>query len=426
MSSFDPIPFADRIVITVAKRRSFEPRALRAFLKALSLLGLAFGVRLAEMRDRGDPIQVHEAEKEELRLQLRAAHQTIDILQRKLDKIAPRHRPHYDPESRFHILSLKYLLHHPSAVIARTFRISPTTISRWEADLAGRPDAKTIGSLIKPTPPLRRYADVVRRLVQSMASAGFPGSETIARTLARVGWKMSKRTVGRIRKERLPSTPTPQAAKTYGRSVKARYPNHVLMTDLTEIPSLFRIFSFKLAVVLDVFSRMPLAAKLFENEPSADGMARLVRKAVTTSGNHKHFVSDRGAQFTASIFRWTLARLGLKQRFGAIGQTGSIALIERLWRTLNHMLRLRFKPSLCRTDLEGRIEAGLLYYAYLRPHQGLGGATPAEVYFGIRPAHHAAVSPPRGRLGEGDAEPPFAIAYLDPDRHLPFLIAKAA
>ena len=48
----------------------------------------------------------------------------------------------------------------------------------------------------------------------------------------------------------------------------ARFPNHLWMMDLTEIPGLFRIFSFKLAVVLDAFSRMPLAARTYLTEPS--------------------------------------------------------------------------------------------------------------------------------------------------------------
>jgi len=77
-------------------------------------------------------------------------------------------------------------------------------------------------------------------------------------------------------------------------------------------------------------------------------------------------------------------------------------------------------------DLEDRIRIGLHYYAHQRPHRGLGGATPAEIYYGQQPAHLAASSPPRGRLGEGPAELPFEILYLDEYRSLPILFDKTA
>jgi transposase InsO family protein len=46
-----------------------------------------------------------------------------------------------------------------------------------------------------------------------------------------------------------------------------------------------------------------------------------------------HFISDHARCFTGQVFRRKLLRLGVKQRFGAVGKKGSIALIERLWRT---------------------------------------------------------------------------------------------
>jgi len=105
---------------------------------------------------------------------------------------------------------------------------------------------------------------------------------------------------------------------------------------------------------------------------------------------------------------------------------GSIAIIERLWRTLKDALRLRsFKP-LTKRELQRRLELGFYYYTYLRPHQGLGGATPAEIHFGRERAHLAAVHPPRARPREGPADSPFEIAFLDPDQLLPVLIRKAA
>lgn len=220
--------------------------------------------------------------------------------------------------------------------------------------------------------------------------------------------------------------PSPPLRKPIGRAVRTRHPNHVFMTDVTLIPSMFRISLFHVAVVFDVFSRLPLTGKVFASKPSGDAMAALMTAAAEGFGAPRHFVSDHGTYFTASAFRETLARLRIKPRFGAIGESGSIALIERFFRTVKTILRAAFSIPLIRRDLEDRLELALIHYAHFRPHQALGGATPAEVYLGLPPAHLAAVPPPRGQPGHDVGEPPFEISFLDEDGRLPVLLPKAA
>ena len=60
------------------------------------------------------------------------------------------------------------------------------------------------------------------------------------------------------------------------RVLKAKSPNHIWMMDITEISGLFRLFTFKLVVLLDVFSRFPLAARVFFKEPTACEMAEII------------------------------------------------------------------------------------------------------------------------------------------------------
>ncbi len=61
-----------------------------------------------------------------------------------------------------------------------------------------------------------------------------------------------------------------------------------------------------------------------------------------------------------------------------------------------------------------------------RPHQALGGATPAEIYLGRAPAHLSAIPPPRGRPGQAMTVPRFEISFLDSEHRLPVLLRKAA
>jgi hypothetical protein len=50
------------------------------------------------------------------------------------------------------------------------------------------------------------------------------------------------------------------------RAVRAKRPNHVWMVDLTDVKGLFGVVTFKVAVVFDTFSRMPLSARVFSKE----------------------------------------------------------------------------------------------------------------------------------------------------------------
>jgi hypothetical protein len=77
-------------------------------------------------------------------------------------------------------------------------------------------------------------------------------------------------------------------------------------------------------------------------------------------------------------------------------------------------------------DLAEKIQLGLVHYAHFRPHQGIAGATPAEIYFGRTPAHLSALPPLRGRLGGGPAALPFRVGYLDAERRLPVLVRNTA
>jgi putative transposase len=401
-----------------------ESVARRAIFSAAHLLGLAIGTRIAQMRESELPHNRLGARIEEQTLRIRALEEANSILTARWEKIPDRQRPHYTPELRFRILRLKGLLSLTQKEAARMFALSINTIARWDAEAESSPGGETVGSLLRPTPPVRRFADVVRHTVQAMALIGFGGNDIIARTLARAGWKISSRTVARIRREPPRLRPSPSAEA--GHSVRAKYPNHVWMADLTEMPGLFRLFAWKLAIVFDVFSRMPLGWKLFRAEPAASEITSLIEKAASRHGRPRHFVSDQGSQFTAVEFRQTLARLGIRQRFGAIGKTGSISLIERFWRTLKSVSAVKLLKPLIQIDLERRVATALAFYAFHRPNQALDGATPAEIYYGLTPAYVSAIPPPRGRPGQSVAFDAPAVAFLDADRRLPILLPKVA
>lgn len=127
------------------------------------------------------------------------------------------------------------------------------------------------------------------------------------------------------------------------------------------------------------------------------------------------------------MFRRTVKSLAIRHRYGAIGRPGSIALIERIFRTLKTTARLRSRPALLRVDLERRLALVFAHYLWQRPHQSLGGATLGEVYLGRVRQRVAAIPLPRGRPGEAVGfVPNLEVRYLDRERTLPHLVSRAA
>jgi DNA-binding transcriptional regulator YiaG len=233
------------------QRGGSSPAALPALLRASHLLGLALGSALGRLRESGATMARLFERAEEQALLLRMTREAAAILAARWDKVPERHRPHYVPEQRFRILRVRSFLGLSQRETAGMFRVSVETIARWEMETTS-PDGVTPRPLVAPNPPVRRFADVVRAVVKTMELAGFGGNDLIARTLARAGWKLSARTVGRIRKERWPMPRVPEKASMVPRALRAKRPNHVWMVDLTDVKGLFGIVTFKVAArVLD-------------------------------------------------------------------------------------------------------------------------------------------------------------------------------
>jgi len=385
-----------------------ERLALRAALVAARILGLATGTHLRQWRGLADPMTALQARLQDAELRARLASEAAELLASRFSKIPERHRPYFTPAQRFRILEIRNLLAWSAAETARAFLVCPHTILNWEK--AADPVSRTAGSLVEPEPPIRRAADVVRSTAQLLTRLGFGGQDLCARLLARAGWRVSARSIGRYRRER-PLSPAPNGAPDTPpppRPVRSRFVHHVWMMDLTEVKQ-FLGPTLHIAAVFDAFSRAPLAVQVFELRPTAQDAARLLRAAARRFVHPRYLVSDLGGEFTAHIFRKAAARL------------------ERFWLTLKLAAGLYgLHRPLTAAALEAKLETSLLHYLCFRPHEGLAGAVPAEVLLGREPLHLNAVEPPRGLAGHGPNGTPFAVSHLDPaGRRFPILTMAA-
>jgi len=108
--------------------------------------------------------------------------------------------------------------------------------------------------------------------------------------------------------------------------------------------------------------------------------ATAVQAAFGRYGAPRHLITDQQGLFTGDEFENALGRWGVRHRFGAVGQHRSIAVTERVIRTLK-------QEWLGPVSLIGGMNhLGVLladfetYYNQWRPHLTLNGALPETVW----------------------------------------------
>ena len=258
------------------------------------------------------------------------------------------------------------------------------------------------------------------------------GKVKIAQTLARAGLHLGATTVGRMLKEPASSPPpggdepcrrgAPDARK---RIVTARYPNHVWHVDLTTVPLggfwvtwlPFALpqrwpFCWWVACAVDHFSRRVMGVAVFGKQPTGKQvrmfLARTIRRAKATP---KYIVCDKGGQFWCKPFKLWCRRRRIRPRFGAIGQHGSIAVVERFIRTMKEECFRSGIVPMRQAAMRAQLRAYADWYNRFRPHTCLAGRTPEERYRRIASACRRPRFEPRPRwpVSSGCASPPAKV-----------------
>jgi putative transposase len=281
------------------------------------------------------------------------------------------------------------------------------------------------------------------------------GRVKIARILARAGLHLSPTTVRRM--SRPPRSPKPSLTpEAVPRLITARKPNDLWHVDLTTVPTALGFwaawvpfalpqawpFCWWVGVAIDHCSRRVMGFAVYRGQPSSRAV-RGFRERIFREVAHqpRYFVTDQGRQFIATEFRRWCRRRGIRQRFGAIGQYGSLAAIERRIRTLKNECTRRLVIVPYRLGaLERELALYLSWYNGHRPHMRLRGATPDEVYHHRRLACRSPRFEPRPRWsrrspcaspqalvrGQPGVSLEIDVRYLGERRHLPVVSLKHA
>jgi len=240
----------------------------------------------------------------------------------------------------------------------------------------------------KPVPVNAKKLAIFRRIDEIYTINPSFGGTTIGTILSREGLLVSDQTVRRyMRKMGLCAVyPGPNLSKRAHdsliypyllRNVTIERPNQVWGTDITYIR--LRSGFMYLVAFMDWFSRYVLAWELsdtLETEFVLKALRRALSIAIPEIAN-----SDQGSQFTSLEYTGLLKENGVKISMDGRGRCMDNIFTERLWRSLKYQevyLHEYESPREARMGIKRYLEL----YNTFRPHQGLGGLTPHEVYFG--------------------------------------------
>ncbi len=215
------------------------------------------------------------------------------------------------------------------------------------------------------------------------------GSRRLTAVLRREGLMVNRKRVSRLLQlmgvEAIyPKASTSQAGEGHRiypyllRNLEINGPDQVWCADITYVPML-QGFMYLIAI-MDWWSRYVLAWEL-SNTMEADFCVRAWEMALA-SGRQAPRISntDQGAQFTSDEFIEAVESAGVKVSMDGRGRWMDNRFIERLWRSVKTE-DIYLKDYL--DGLAARRGLGVWFKDYneYRPHQALGNATPAAVYF---------------------------------------------
>ena len=131
--------------------------------------------------------------------------------------------------------------------------------------------------------------------------------------------------------------------------------------------------------MIDHFSRKVVAVQPLEGR-NAGWICQALNEAIKRFGPPKHLITDQEPVFSGLAFGELVRQFGILQRFGAIGQHGSVAVTERVIKTLKYewlQCAILIKSF---AHLDSLCASFSFWYNGWRSHMSLNGACPDDCY----------------------------------------------
>ncbi len=438
----------ERYLLPKGWTRTVRSSVLHAVSLASAALTSAWSRAAISRRPRVQTV----AELERAKTEIALLKEELSIKDARWSRVPPRRRPYYRPIQRMRILRLKATRSWSTSQTAQIFLVTEETIASWLT----RIDEEGERSLVQFAEPVNRFPDYVGYLVRWLKSVcPTMGKVRIAQVLARAGLHLGATTVGRMIKEDKPEKEPDELTldedgdtipPSAGRVVNAKYADHIWHVDFSIIPTAAGLwvpwlpysrplrwpYCWWIAVVIDQFSRRVNGFALFKEPPSSVEVCKFLDRVMErTESMPRHVITDKGRQFFCDTFKTWCRDHGIRPRFGAVGRKGSIAIVERFFRSIKVECTRLVQVPLGLEAMRREVACYATWYNSHRPHQALGGLTPAEVHKGE--VESAVTLESRSRWPEHLNEEServervhAVVKFMDSRRHLPIVELKRA
>lgn len=266
----------------------------------------------------------------------------------------------------------------PHAITCQALGVSESWFYKWHE----RP----------PTPRQARRGALDKAVREAFeASGGTYGSPRVHDDLVDAGWAVSEKTVAAsMRSQRLvgrtkrryhcltrpdkAATPFPDLVK---RDFTAPAINEKWCGDLTEIPT--QEGKLYLASVIDLASRRLAGFAIGEHHDAELAAGALKMAAAIRGGDVKGVVfhSDRGSEFSASLFGKACTALGVTQSMGRVGSCFDNAAVESWHSTLEFELLSRHRFA-SKAEARREVARFIDWYNRARRHSSCEGKSPLD------------------------------------------------
>lgn len=387
------------------------PRAWRKITRA----GVLHAISVAAMtsawsRASRSSRQQALAEVDRLRAENSLLTEELELKDGRWSRVSARRRPYYGPVQRMRILQLRAARGWSTKQVADRFMVTEDTIVSWMRRL----DEEGEAALVRLEEPGNKFPEFVAHLVRYLKrTCPTLGKRRIAQMLARAGLHLGVTTVGRMVKRDLSKSDVDDVLPVPSRGpLRAKRPNHIWHMDLTTVPTSggFWVpwmpfakfqrwpFCWWMAIIVDHASRLVVGFAVFKRRPTSLQVYSFLGAAIRRSGSKpKYIIANKGKEFLCKPFKDWCRRKGIRPRYGAVGEHGSIAIIERFIRSMKSECARRIIVPFRLDQMRHEVACYATWYNEHRPHMGLGGRTPLEVFKGLQPANEAPRFEPRSR-----------------------------
>jgi len=293
----------------------------------------------------------------------------------------------FTPQQRLLLLDTWTRSGLPAADFGVLVGVSKHTLYIWKkrfedsgpAGLEDRPRGGPVGS---------RMPEVTRRAILMLKQAHPEyGCERISELLARgPAIPASAGAVSKVLREagyesvEQPTRRHPDKVRRFERES----PNSLWQTDLFTFVLKRQNRRLHLVAFMDDHSRFIVGWGLFSS-PSTEMVVETLKSAVASFQAPAELLTDNGPQYVTwrgkSKFSDVCVSLGIRQIVARPRRPQTLGKVERFWGTLwrEFLGTAIFKDV---SDARARIGKFVDYYNFQRPHQSLGGLSPADRYFG--------------------------------------------